>query len=45
MAPAWILVAYLMSFLEEDRLVETYGGDYREYQKQVPRIIPFVRFL
>lgn len=44
-APGWIVVAYLMSFLEEDRLVETYGDDYREYRKKVPRIIPFVKFL
>lgn len=41
----WFLLVYLMSFLEEDRLVETYGEAYRDYQRRVPRLIPFVRFL
>jgi len=45
LAPAWFVLVYLMSFLEEDRLIETYGADYLEYRKRVPRIIPFIKFL
>jgi len=45
MVAFWFLLVYLMSFIEEDRLVKTYGEAFREYQKEVPRIIPFVRFL
>jgi protein-S-isoprenylcysteine O-methyltransferase Ste14 len=41
----WFLLVYLMSFIEEDRLVETYGEPYREYRRSVPRLIPFVHFL
>jgi len=45
LVPVWFYLVYLMSFIEEDRLVETYGDDYRRYREQVPRLIPFVRFL
>lgn len=45
LVPAWFFLVYLMSFLEEDRLIETYGDDYRRYRERVPRIIPFIRFL
>jgi protein-S-isoprenylcysteine O-methyltransferase Ste14 len=45
LVPFWFLLVYLMSFIEEDRLLETYGEPYREYRRKVPRIIPFVRFL
>lgn len=41
----WILMVYLMSFIEEERLVEEYGDDYRAYQKTTPRLIPFCRFI
>ena len=41
--PIWFLLVYLMSFLEEERMTEEYGDEYREYQKQTPRIIPFIK--
>jgi protein-S-isoprenylcysteine O-methyltransferase Ste14 len=44
-APVWFLMVYLMSYIEEDRLVEAYGDDYRRYQKRVPRLIPFMKIL
>jgi protein-S-isoprenylcysteine O-methyltransferase Ste14 len=43
--PIWSLLAYLMSFIEEDRMIEAYGDAYRLYRTKVPRIIPFVKFL
>ena len=45
LVPVWFFLVYLMSFIEEDRLIETYGDAYRRYREQVPRLIPFVRFL
>ena len=45
LVPVWTFIAYLMSFLEEDRLIEVYGDEYRRYRLQVPRLIPFVKFL
>jgi len=45
LVPAWFLLVYLMSFIEEDRLIEVYGNDYVEYRRRVPRLIPFVKFL
>jgi protein-S-isoprenylcysteine O-methyltransferase Ste14 len=32
---------YIGTFFEERRLVEEFGDDYREYQRQVPRLIPW----
>jgi len=45
LVPAWAVLVHLMSFLEEDRLIETYGDDYRRYREQVPRIFPFLKIL
>ena len=36
---------YLLTILEEEKLVQEYGEDYIRYQREVPRIIPFVRQL
>ena len=45
LVPVWFLLVLLMSFIEEDRLIETYGEAYHVYRRQVPRLIPFLRFL
>lgn len=31
---------WLTSFLEEERLIEAYGEEYRSYQRRVPRLVP-----
>jgi protein-S-isoprenylcysteine O-methyltransferase Ste14 len=41
--PVWFLMVFLMSCIEEERMVETYGDEYREYRKRVPRMIPFLK--
>jgi protein-S-isoprenylcysteine O-methyltransferase Ste14 len=42
---AWFTIAYLITFLEEEKLVQEYGEEYARYQQEVPRIVPFVRWL
>ena len=32
--------SWLTSFLEEERLIEAYGQEYRAYQRRVPRLVP-----
>jgi protein-S-isoprenylcysteine O-methyltransferase Ste14 len=32
---------YVGTFFEERRLVREFGDDYRAYQRQVPRLIPW----
>jgi len=44
LVPVWFLLVFLMSFIEEDRMIETYGDSYRAYRRQVPRLIPFLKF-
>jgi len=41
----WVILIYLGTFFEEEMLVEAYGDEYLAYQKKVPRIIPFIKFL
>lgn len=38
-----VIYFYTGSIYEEKKLVEIFGDDYREYQKSVPRIIPFIK--
>ncbi len=45
LTPAWFLLACLITFPEEEMLVREYGERYRDFQRQVPRIIPAVRRL
>jgi len=42
---AWFTIAYLLTFLEEEKLIEEYGDKYLKYRERVPRIIPFLKFL
>lgn len=41
----WFMAAYLLTFLEEEKLIEEYGEKYLKYRESVPRIIPFLKFL
>ena len=41
LTPVWFVVSYLLTFLEEEKLINEYGEQYRRYQQRVPRIIPF----
>lgn len=41
----WFSVTYLLTILEEEKLIEVYGERYQEYRERVPRIIPFSSFL
>jgi protein-S-isoprenylcysteine O-methyltransferase Ste14 len=43
LAPAWFLLAWLITFPEEEMLVREYGERYRDFQRRVPRIIPPLR--
>lgn len=45
LTPVWFLICYLLTELEEQELVKQYGDQYREYQRRVPRLIPFVKWL
>jgi protein-S-isoprenylcysteine O-methyltransferase Ste14 len=41
----WFIIFYLLTFLEEEKLIEEYGDEYLKYKQKVPRIIPFLKFL
>jgi protein-S-isoprenylcysteine O-methyltransferase Ste14 len=43
LTPVWLLLAWLITFPEEESLVREYGDRYRALQQRVPRIIPPVR--
>jgi protein-S-isoprenylcysteine O-methyltransferase Ste14 len=43
LTPVWFALCWLVTTIEEERLVEEYGDDYREYQLNVPRLIPSLR--
>lgn len=39
----WFVVAYLFTFLEEEKLIEEYGDEYKEYKRRVKwRLIPYL---
>ena len=39
------MAAYLLTFFEEEKLIEEHGEKYLKYRESVPRIIPFLKFL
>jgi protein-S-isoprenylcysteine O-methyltransferase Ste14 len=41
----WFTDAYLVTVLEEEKLIEEYGETYIKYRKETPRIIPFLNFI
>jgi len=45
LTPAWLLVIWAGTLLEEEALVREYGDAYREYQARVPRLIPRLSLL
>lgn len=42
---AWFGAAYLLTYLEEEKLLEVYGQVYADYQRRVPRLLPSIRRL
>jgi protein-S-isoprenylcysteine O-methyltransferase Ste14 len=40
LTPVWLLLAWLITFPEEELLVREYGDRYRDFQQRVPRMIP-----
>jgi protein-S-isoprenylcysteine O-methyltransferase Ste14 len=42
LTPAWFLVIWVLTHVEEESLVREYGDAYREYQSHVPRLFPRV---
>jgi protein-S-isoprenylcysteine O-methyltransferase Ste14 len=44
LTPLWLVVCWLLTFLEEEKLMSEYGDEYERYRRKVPsRIIPGVR--
>jgi protein-S-isoprenylcysteine O-methyltransferase Ste14 len=39
----WFLICWLFTFVEERRLRESYGSEYEEYRRRVPRLVPFLK--
>ncbi len=40
LTPAWLLVIWVLTNVEEESLVREYGDAYREFQGRVPRLFP-----
>jgi protein-S-isoprenylcysteine O-methyltransferase Ste14 len=43
LTPAWLLVVWALTQVEEDSLVREYGDAYRDLQAHVPRLLPRLR--
>jgi protein-S-isoprenylcysteine O-methyltransferase Ste14 len=43
LTPAWLLVVWTLTQVEEESLVREYGDAYRELQARVPRLFPRLR--
>ncbi len=41
LTPVWFVICWLLSILEEEKLVDEYGEQYKHYQEKTPRLIPF----
>jgi protein-S-isoprenylcysteine O-methyltransferase Ste14 len=41
----WCLICWLLTHVEERQLIEVHGIQYTEYQRRVPRLIPFLRWV
>lgn len=40
LTPAWLLVIWVLTQVEEESLVREYGDAYRDFQARVPRLFP-----
>ena len=40
LTPVWLLVAWVLTQVEEEALVREYGDTYRDFQARVPRLFP-----
>ncbi len=40
LTPVWLVVAWVLTQVEEEALVREYGDAYRGYQARVPRLVP-----
>lgn len=40
LTPVWLLVAWVLTLVEEESLIREYGDAYREFQARVPRLFP-----
>jgi protein-S-isoprenylcysteine O-methyltransferase Ste14 len=40
LTPAWLLVIWALTHVEDESLVREYGDAYREFQSRVPRLLP-----
>ncbi len=40
LTPVWLLVIWVLTYVEEEALVREYGEAYRVYQSRVPRLFP-----
>jgi protein-S-isoprenylcysteine O-methyltransferase Ste14 len=40
LTPAWLLVIWALTHVEEEALVREYGETYRQFQARVPRLFP-----
>jgi len=40
LTPAWLLVIWVLTCVEEEAMVRAYGDAYRAYQSRVPRLFP-----
>jgi protein-S-isoprenylcysteine O-methyltransferase Ste14 len=40
LTPLWLLIIWALTHVEEQSLVREYGEAYRQYQSQVPRLLP-----
>ncbi len=41
LTPVWFVICWLLSILEEEKLVNEYGEQYKHYQEKTPKLIPF----
>ncbi|MHA2053707.1 MAG: methyltransferase family protein [Candidatus Hodarchaeales archaeon] len=44
LTPIMILYLYLLAWKEEKELIKEFGSEYKEYQSQIPMLIPKLRF-
>jgi protein-S-isoprenylcysteine O-methyltransferase Ste14 len=40
LTPAWLLIIWALTHIEEESLVHAYGDAYRQFQARVPRLFP-----